>query len=221
MLPEVLGALPDSRNKTETYFSVVKLLVAREPRPRLVLAWIGLADAAEHKYWRYYEPEKFFFVSDGGVREYGGVIPRVYRKLDDFLGEVLTALPDDAVVIVCSDHGAGPVFGELKSGGHGDAPDGVLLMMGPPIKKDFHIVNAEIYDLMPTLCRVLGLPISREWRGRVLNEAIDSRWIGCAAQMVPAYPGPAMQFEHGGSIMLDDAVNEDMKAQLKELGYIQ
>jgi len=223
MLPEVLSAIPDPQNKSEVYFDIVRYLLAREPQPRLLMAWFGLADAAQHKYWKYYEPDKFFDVSAEGIEQFGGVIPKVYRMLDAFLGDVIAELPKGSVVIVCSDHGAGPVLGELRhSGGHTDAPDGILLITGPSIKRGYRINDPSVFDLMPTLCQILGLPISTSWRGRVLEDAFeDGAMDACPVRKVDGFPAPMHRYEGGAALELDETVNEEMKSHLRELGYIQ
>jgi len=48
--------------------------------------------------------------------------------------------------------------------------EGVLYAYGGGIKKGFKAPNAEIYDLVPTVLRSLGLPLSNTFDGRVLDE---------------------------------------------------
>jgi len=48
--------------------------------------------------------------------------------------------------------------------------DGVLYAYGSNIKHGFKAPNAEIYDLVPTVLRSMGLPFSTTFDGRVLDE---------------------------------------------------
>jgi hypothetical protein len=48
--------------------------------------------------------------------------------------------------------------------------DGVLYAYGGGIKSGFKAPNAEIYDIVPTVLRSMGLPLPHEFDGRVLDE---------------------------------------------------
>ena len=48
--------------------------------------------------------------------------------------------------------------------------DGVLYAYGGGIKRGFKAPNAEIYDIVPTVLRSMGLPLPLEFDGRVLDE---------------------------------------------------
>lgn len=53
--------------------------------------------------------------------------------------------------------------------------DGVLYAYGGGIKKGFKAPNAEIYDLVPTVLRSMGLPLPYEFDGRVLDELFEEQ----------------------------------------------
>jgi predicted AlkP superfamily phosphohydrolase/phosphomutase len=53
--------------------------------------------------------------------------------------------------------------------------DGVLYAFGGGIKKGFKAPNAEIYDLVPTVLRSMGLPLPYEFDGRVLDELFEEQ----------------------------------------------
>lgn len=48
--------------------------------------------------------------------------------------------------------------------------DGVLYAYGAGIKQGFKAPQAEIYDIVPTVLRAMGLPLPHEFDGRVLDE---------------------------------------------------
>lgn len=65
-------------------------------------------DFAQHAFWKYmdkthpdYHPEE--------AEKYGGIIQEVYERIDRKIGNFLDKLGPDTVVIVVSDHGAGPL----------------------------------------------------------------------------------------------------------------
>lgn len=67
---------------------------------------IHLCDALAHRYWKYFEPEKFSGVDKKLVAKYGDVIPRSYIEADRTIGEFMRAADRDTTIMVLSDHGA-------------------------------------------------------------------------------------------------------------------
>lgn len=64
-------------------------------------------DAAQHLFWKYMDADYAGYDHEG-AKKYGDVIYKFYKKCDDALGKLLSALPPDTTVIIHSDHGAGP-----------------------------------------------------------------------------------------------------------------
>lgn len=71
----------------------------KQPWDVLVMVFMQL-DVAQHLFWREMETQ---------VSQFGDVILRLYQEADALLGEVLDELDDDTMLIVVSDHGAGPL----------------------------------------------------------------------------------------------------------------
>ena len=66
----------------------------------------GAADRVSHKFWRYMDAGRPDLDAGGKA----GVIPWVYRRLDQAVGELLDDLADEeTLVLVVSDHGFGPL----------------------------------------------------------------------------------------------------------------
>ena len=61
-------------------------------------------DAVAHRAWQYFEPEKFGGLKEEG-RELWDVIPATYRQADEILGEIRARLPENAHIVLLSDHG--------------------------------------------------------------------------------------------------------------------
>jgi predicted AlkP superfamily phosphohydrolase/phosphomutase len=96
--------------------------------------------------------------------------------------------------------------------------EGVLLMAGPRVRRDVEISGADIYDVAPTVLRLLGLPRSRAMPGRVLESALRSDLVGPP-------PGPIATYERNTPIVRIDAdpdLEEERRVQdrLKTLGYV-
>jgi predicted AlkP superfamily phosphohydrolase/phosphomutase len=89
-------------------FATAHHLMGKEPLDFLAL-YTAAADGVQHQHWKYYQPEAFdprpWRLKPNAVARRGRLIPEVYRHLDRRLGELLDALPPDALLIVVSDHG--------------------------------------------------------------------------------------------------------------------
>jgi predicted AlkP superfamily phosphohydrolase/phosphomutase len=100
--------------------------------------------------------------------------------------------------------------------------DGVLMLSGGPLRRDFAFTGAKIVDVAPTVLYLMGLPVPEDMDGRVLTEAIDEDFVA----------GHPIRSES-----LDDEINDDgpddsrhgftedesemIARRLQALGYIQ
>ena len=65
----------------------------------------GESDGVGHHFWKYCDPKSPLFTEHAsGLRD---AIERVYRELDQQLGELLEMLPEDVTLLMMSDHGFG------------------------------------------------------------------------------------------------------------------
>jgi predicted AlkP superfamily phosphohydrolase/phosphomutase len=64
-------------------------------------------DWVVHQFWEFYDPT-FPTYSPAEAERYGNAIAREYELADAALGELLDRVGDDTLVMVMSDHGAGP-----------------------------------------------------------------------------------------------------------------
>lgn len=90
-------------------------------------------------------------------------------RVDEALGVLLAALPEESTVLLTSDHG-GHRFA------HGsDIPEDMTvpwLIAGPGIRRDHTIASpVSLLDTAPTLARVLGCDPPAQWEGRCVEEA--------------------------------------------------
>jgi predicted AlkP superfamily phosphohydrolase/phosphomutase len=109
-LPPRLGQKDEFIAYTSRYMTAYRhaatTLLERE-RWDLFCVVYSNTDWVVHQFWEFYDPE-FPTYSAAEARRYGDVIPREYELADVALGELLERVDDDTVVIVMSDHGAGP-----------------------------------------------------------------------------------------------------------------
>jgi predicted AlkP superfamily phosphohydrolase/phosphomutase len=104
-----------------------------------------------------------------------------------------------------------------KSGNH--RITGLILLSGGDAAKGRRIRGADVFDVVPTLFRLLDLPLSREWEGDPVEEALapafreltEPRWV--------------RSYETGDPGAWEDTVTEGadeaVLEELRSLGYIQ
>ncbi len=113
---------------TERRFEVVKHMLNEKPWDFFMFVEMG-TDRINHgfwsytdpQHWRYQEGNKFF----NSIREY-------YHYIDNGIGEILELLPDDAVVLVVSDHGAKRMDGGIAVN-EWLMREGYLALKQPPV----------------------------------------------------------------------------------------
>jgi hypothetical protein len=201
-------------------------LQAMRPPDLLALYFSG-ADAAEHQYWAYFQPEKFAKPpAAADVAALGHVIPNYYRYIDSMIGELLPHIPKNAIVIVISDHGhsanpnydpaaPGNDYGKWTSGEHNGAPAGILVISGKGVKHQ-KIERASVFDIAPTVLALLGVPATNGMTGNALTSAfqpsvaktLTTKRIDRAVRK-PVFAKPRKS-----------PVDEELLEKLRALGYI-
>ena len=81
----------------------VELLRTRQPEFAAFL--FTQVDRVCHKYWKFMEPDLFPEVTEAEQQRYGNVIPDAYAAADLVLGRMLELIPENADVLIVSDHG--------------------------------------------------------------------------------------------------------------------
>ena len=74
-----------------------------------------LVDFVCHRYWRYFEPQRFSDSDPAAAARFGGAVGDAYARTDRILERLLATLPANAIVAVVSEHGmeAEPVSAEV------------------------------------------------------------------------------------------------------------
>ena len=201
-----------------------------ETRPTDVTA-VGLygIDVVSHLTWHFMQPEQFgnYDISPEGIRKFGKLIERYYEFTDELLGQLLAAAPENATVIVFSDHGFGPT-GQLPwSGGHGAltpgapiAPDGILILAGPAIEQGAVLEDSDVLDLLPTLLYLQGLPVAADMPGRVLTEALDPALLTRRpVREIATYESSPLRHPDAPPLA-DEEEDRALREKLRSLGYI-
>jgi predicted AlkP superfamily phosphohydrolase/phosphomutase len=102
-------ALDQVFKMTERRFQVGRKLVAEKPWDFFMLCEIA-PDRLHHVFWQHWDPTHPLYEAGN---KYETAFQDYYRFLDDHVGRLLEALPEDAITIVMSDHGARPMMGGI------------------------------------------------------------------------------------------------------------
>ena len=150
------------------------------------------------------------------------VVPRYYEWCDEVLGEILGWFPPDRQVMVVSDHGFhGPRAGAGK-GTVEHSEWGVCVVRSPLYQAGAEFEYLELLDLCPTSLALVGLPPGADMTGSVLADALTPDGEKFVRRLegnrfptyMPLRPtaGPAGE--------QDASIDEELRKQLRSLGYI-
>ena len=63
-------------------------------------------DIAQHALWKFVDSTHPLYDAQAAARS-GPILKRLYRRIDDYIGQMIDRVPDDTTVIIMSDHGFG------------------------------------------------------------------------------------------------------------------
>jgi predicted AlkP superfamily phosphohydrolase/phosphomutase len=106
--PRFFDELIDSLNYITAKRTEAVLYLMKEYPWDLSMVVYVLPDRLQHLFWRFMDPTHPDHDPEFAER-YGQVIFDGYRKVDEAIGKVMSAIEDETTVIVLSDHGFGPL----------------------------------------------------------------------------------------------------------------
>lgn len=164
--------------------------LAQRTAPDVIHVYFQCSDSLLHRFWIFHKDPQAIRErlrthgideqhADELHRRFNRVVEACYRDLDQRVGALLQQTADDnTTVLVISDHGFGnaPVPHRLKaepySGDH--LEDGILLAVGPGIAANRYIGEASVLDITPTVLHILGQPVAKDMRGKVIKALTSS-----------------------------------------------
>lgn len=213
----------DKRLIADEYLRLVTLALAERPTD-LFITYFRLVDFMGHSLWFYHDPSDFEEEPDPFDKKLlGGMLEESYRYMDEILGDLLLKKPGANFVIV-SDHGFGSATGGYKVKGEKEwlltgnhRPNGVFMAYGPDVRAgDYEGIT--IMEIMPTLCALLGLPVSRELPGHVEDRFLRDEYLeDFPVRTVARYD---FDWRRRGDVDIDPEVQLERLKSLRGLGYI-
>ncbi len=215
------------------YLDATRYLIRHEPADLYAVYFEG-TDALSHHFWRAaygFRGKETPVTLPEGFDEDRRIVPTYYRVVDGYIGQLLAALPDDATVVVCSDHGFRLDAENPRGADH--SPYGVLIAKGPGIARgrDLNLEplgslrealghSTSALDILPTLLYLHGLPIADDLDGQVLGSLLTRETLKHRPALRVASYGDFASARKV-QVVLDDAVSDEYRKRLKSLGYIQ
>ncbi len=103
-----------------------------------------------------------------------------------------------------------------RSGNH--RMGGVFVLAGTPSNQGGRVRGATVYDVVPTLFHLMGLPLSLAWEGKPILDALDGEWRhGRPVRYVRSYDGTGGGSGHAAE---GSGGEESVMEELRALGYI-
>jgi len=105
---------------------------------------------------------------------------------------------------------------EIISGGH--RPNGILIAYGPRIRSGQDAVEADLWDVAPTILYMMGLPIPKDMDGKLLRQVSAEQLL---EQRPPEYADLKGIDLPQPETRPSDEDEELLKERLRGLGYIE
>lgn len=222
MFPVQVQKLRDVFAADLGYLAVNRMLAKRFDFD-LFFFYLRGPDMISHYFYRFMAPEDSrLIVKPEEIELFREVVKRYYDWADEVTGEVLGWFPPDRQAVILSDHG---FYGPRKSGqkgAHEHSEWGIFLVRSPLYEANHQFSQIELLDICPTFLALMGLPPAKDMPGRVLADGltaagkqrvgrIEKNRVETYLPLRPA-EGPAGE--------IDEGVNEEIRKQLRSLGYI-
>lgn len=210
-------------------------------QPDLMGVFLVTTDTVSHTFWHHANPDDFDGIDREKASRLGVIVDNLYAHNDLYLGEILSRIDPNTVILVVSDHGfqssgllpkdvpkkdyaeywkSEKREGTIAVGQSGKHHlDGIFIASGYPIRKGV-TVDADIYDIAPTILALLGLPNATDMKGEVLREIFEPSFLeDRTSKNIDSYddiiPLEGRGIDHGR------LGEEELVEQLRSLGYVQ
>jgi len=214
--------------KDKTFLKIAHNLLDRNEKFDFFSLYLYGIDAVCHTYWPFAREatnhEKYkqqvLSVSDSvkfkqESESFDQCILKYYQYLDREVGRLIDRLGNDYSLVIVSDHGF-----DFDGTAHANAPDGVFMASGPQIRKAECLENISVYDILPTLLTLLGLPQAKDMPGKVIKEIFTDEFLNkFPIRFIDRYQKIGKQLQDD-VVELDEATRKGIEERLKSLGYI-
>lgn len=223
-------AWPQQMQKLRDYWAadLGYLAVARELRRAgdfdLFIFYLRGPDTISHAFYHYLAVDAAAWRGDPAEHAlFREVVERYYDWADEAVGEVLSWFPPDHPTVIASDHG----FYGPRPEGKGTVEHsewGIFMVRSPLYEPGASFGHLQLLDICPTVLALLDLPAARDMPGKVLTAGASARGRERLAHIeknrVESYL--ALRPAAGEAVAeTDSEVEEEIRRQLRSLGYIK
>lgn len=221
--PDVLQKLRDIWAADLGYLAVARQLKDQRAAD-LFFFYLRGPDMISHGFYHYLAIPPADWHRDPAERAaFTEIVARYYAWADEAVGEVLSWFPADQPAVIVSDHG----FYGPRDEGKGTAEHsewGIFMVRSPLYTPGATFGHVKLLDICPTMLALLDLPPAKDMPGAVLAEALTPAGQGRVPHIeknrVTSYL--ALRPAAGGApAETDEKVDEEIRRQLRSLGYIR
>ena len=223
VFPRNIQKLRDILAADMGYFEVMRML-AETGDFDLFFFYLRGPDMISHHFYQFMTPERMGGrLSENEVAIFKDVVKRYYDWSDEITGEVLGWFPPDRQAVILSDHG---FYGPRASGDKGAQEHsewGIFLVRSPMYEAGREFGHLELLDICPTFLALMGMPPAKDMPGRILSDGATGPGLERIQKMekqrvdsyMPLRPAVGPEGER------DEEVDEEIRKQLRSLGYIK
>ncbi len=147
----------------------------------------GLLDT-ELRFYKYSFPEYYSSVPEEDIHLYGGIIEKYYQYIDRYIGRILLNFKSSDLLIITSSFGVAPLDPldqiinrlskkEIYSAKISGSSEGVLILYGNGIKKNFILNNFSFLNVYPIITYYLQLPVPANSSKSFSLEMFEKKFI--------------------------------------------
>jgi hypothetical protein len=140
------------------------------------------------------------------------MLKAVYERMDALIGRLMAGLRERDLLVVVSDHGW-----RYDGTSHWRLPDALFALYGSGVRAGFSPGRVHVYDVAPTILYYLGLPVSKEMPGKILDAVFTPEATSLLPRVSVASYGPRIRPVR----VADPEMDGEYRSKLKSLGYIQ
>ncbi len=148
-------------------------------------------DFIQHEAFKFYD-EEYASKHKELTRKFKCLIPQLYERIDTVMAEVIEAMGEDAITLVMSDHGLGPMKKRfyinrwLREEGFVVTKRGGIHMSKRPLE-DFIARSpvSKVNRLLPQFLREVNVPYPRQNKKTALTHLVD--WTKTTAFVIPPW----------------------------------
>jgi len=184
-------------------------------------------DHYSHGFMKYHPPRRPH-IPEKIYKHFKDVVVSGYVFHDMMLGRLMDLVDDDTTVLLVSDHGFHPdhlrpkqlpLREEPAAPALEHSPYGIIVAAGPGIKKDERIYGASLIDMCPTILSMLGLPVAKDFDGKVLMNMFEQP---VEVDVIDSWEDiEGEDGQHPKDLKIDPEAAKAELQQLIDLGYIE